>query len=268
MNCWRQPQARPLPSEAWRPERRPRRPLPRLEWRAPHHPLLRPPPSTVAPPASAESKPAAPLARGGRWLRWALLGALAIAAILVAVLVAGGGGGGNGDEAQIAGVIETSFLSTDPADCTKLNTQRLLEQSYFMTGPDAVEACAADAQNLAIHPDSVDVSNVQVTVSGDGATAEARFQGGYYDGQTLILSLLKRGAQWKLDYINGFKNFDLDRFAAAFAATAPKFTQPLTQEQANCAAAEFRRQPPAQVEAGILSGDSGQLLPFAKRCGL
>jgi TIR domain len=53
------------------------------------------PPSMGAPTTSAKSKSAAPWAGGGR-LRWALLGALAIAAIVVAVVLTAGGGDGNG----------------------------------------------------------------------------------------------------------------------------------------------------------------------------
>ena len=51
------------------------------------------PPSTGEATASVATKPAAPPARGRRGLRWALLGAVALAAIVVAVVVAVGGGG-------------------------------------------------------------------------------------------------------------------------------------------------------------------------------
>jgi hypothetical protein len=51
------------------------------------------PPSTVAGTTSVESRPAAPWALGGRRMRWALLGVLAVAALVVAVIVAVDGGG-------------------------------------------------------------------------------------------------------------------------------------------------------------------------------
>ena len=51
------------------------------------------PPSTGEATASVATKPAAPPARGRRGLRWALLGAVGLAAIVVAVVVAVGGGG-------------------------------------------------------------------------------------------------------------------------------------------------------------------------------
>jgi hypothetical protein len=49
------------------------------------------PPSTLAGPLSAETKPAAPPASPGRFWRWALIGAVAIGAIVIAVVLAVGG---------------------------------------------------------------------------------------------------------------------------------------------------------------------------------
>jgi TIR domain len=54
------------------------------------------PPSMVAAATSAESKPAAPWAGGGRRQRWVLLGVVAIAVIVVAVVLTANRGGGNG----------------------------------------------------------------------------------------------------------------------------------------------------------------------------
>jgi len=54
------------------------------------------PPSMGAATTSAKSKSAAPWAGGGQRLRWALLGAMAIAAIMVVVVLTADRGGGNG----------------------------------------------------------------------------------------------------------------------------------------------------------------------------
>jgi TIR domain-containing protein len=59
-----------------------------------------PPPSTVAATTSLESRPAAPSAGRGRRLRWALVGATAIAAIVVAVVLAVDGGGSSTQATQ------------------------------------------------------------------------------------------------------------------------------------------------------------------------
>ena len=96
-------------------------------------------------------------------------------------------------------------------------------------------------------------------MTGNSATAEALYTGGLFDGQTLVYSLLKDSNQWKLDRLDDFKEFDLQDFADAFAETAPRFTNPLTQEQASCAAEEFSSRSPNEVKAGLLSGDLEQL---------
>jgi len=109
-------------------------------------------------------------------------GALTIVAIVVAIVVAAsGGGGGNDDEDQVAGVIQTSYTTTDPADCRKLYTQRFLEWEFRSSGPDAVKACADDTRFTGDDPNSVDVTDVRV--SGDSATSETAVNGGIFDGQ-------------------------------------------------------------------------------------
>ena len=223
-------------------------------------------PSTIAATTPVDTKPAAPPPAGaGRLWRWALLGAVAIAAIVVAVVVSTGGGGGNEEEDQVTSVVETEATTTDRANCTKLHTQRYLEQAYFGgTGQDARDACDAQTRNSADDPDSVNVTDVQV--SGNSASAEVRHNGGSFDGQTLVLSLRKVGDEWKLDKIDDLKDFDLQRFADAFETTAVKFTRAFTPEQAHCAARRYARMSPDDVKAGILSGDLAQLLPFADDC--
>ena len=74
-----------LPSAGPRARRRLRRTLPQ--------PAETAPPSTVSTATPLEAKTAAPWTRLGRRTRWALLGTLAIAAIVVAIVVAAGGGG-------------------------------------------------------------------------------------------------------------------------------------------------------------------------------
>jgi TIR domain-containing protein len=82
-------------------------------------------PPTAAGSPSAEARPAASLVAGGRRLRWALLGAIAIAAIVVAVLLATGGGG-----------------SSTPAHFTKADLRHLVLSSE-----------SPPAQNLVFKPD-------------------------------------------------------------------------------------------------------------------
>lgn len=224
------------------------------------------PPSTVATGGPVEDKTAAP----PRWrqLRWALLGAAGIAAIVVAaVLAAGGGGGGTCDLDQVACVIETASKPTDPADCAKLETQSYLEQTTFRTGSQAIASCRSNALDTANDPDSVDVSS-DVQISGDRATAEASFNGGFYDGQTQVLALVKAGGGWKIDRIERFKDFDLQGFIEAFEKTAPYAEEPLTPPQAKCVAGQLGQMEASTVEAAILAGNVGPFASAYEACGI
>ena len=225
----------------------------RLRRRLPRRPRHT---AAAAPPAS------------GRRLPWVPVGgALAIVAIVVAVVVAAsGGGGGNKAEDQVAGVIETSFTTTDPAECRKLYTQRFLERQFGGTGQDAVKACADDTRFTGDDPNSVDVTDVRV--SGDSATSKTAVNGGIFDGQTLVFSSRREDDQWKIDRLTDIKDFDLERFANAFATTSPNFRNPLTPKQADCAKKGLVAESPASVKAGILANNPEQVLPFHKDCNI
>ncbi len=99
------------------------------------------PPSTVAGPTPAEPKPAAPLAGGGRRMRWALLGAVAVAAIVVAVVFAVSGGGDDGDEDQA----EARLLQVIPASVREREAgcERAQGEGFWMDdhGAEVQEDC-------------------------------------------------------------------------------------------------------------------------------
>src|SRR4051812_7051076 len=124
---------------------------------------------------------------------------LAVPIVLVAAAfpLAGCGGGGS-DEDQITDVITTSATTNVDSNCTDLETQRFLEQVEFKTGADALKQCKESGPES--NADSADVSNVEVT--GSTATAEVAIRGAAFDGQTLNISLIKEGDQWKLDHID------------------------------------------------------------------
>lgn len=114
--------------------------------------------------------------------------------------------GSSGDEtSEVEDVIVTSATTTDPADCTKLQTQQFMEQISRESGDAAVESCEAEAKD----DQGVDGAAVSaVEVNGSNATAEAALTGGGLDGQTIEVALVKDGDQWKLDEVVKFTDFD------------------------------------------------------------
>jgi hypothetical protein len=143
---------------------------------------------------------------------------LLIACLALPVTLAACGGSddnGSSDEDDIASAIETAATSTDPEDCTRLETQTFVEQSELQTGDQAVQSCKDDAADDSGNPDSVDVSDI--SVDGDTATASAAFTGGGLDGTTASINLVKEGDQWKLDEITDLPVFNPDAVRSVFA---------------------------------------------------
>jgi hypothetical protein len=194
--------------------------------------------------------------------------------LLAAFVLASCGGSGDGgsttsaagssaEEAQVANIIRTSIMSSDPSDCLKLETLRFMEQIHFTSGQTAVKACEADAPDTSDDPDSIDVENV--TVQGDKATADASFAGGGFDGSTLALALVKDGDQWKLDEITAIPKFDLPAFEKAF--TQRLVTNEGVQSQAvGCITNALDQAGPTVVKAALISGNSTHLLNLIGPC--
>jgi hypothetical protein len=176
--------------------------------------------------------------------------------------VAACGGGGNDDEDQITDAIQTTATTTNDSNCTKFETQRFLDQTEFKSGKAALQECkSSNPENDA---DSADVSNIDV--NGDKATADAALTGSAFGGQTLVISLVKEGDQWKLDYIEDIKNFDVPEFAKAFAVAAQKGDNPLSAAQATCVKDNLATAPPDTLKAAVLSGDPNKLSPAFQGC--
>jgi hypothetical protein len=172
------------------------------------------------------------------------------------------GGGGSDDEDQISEAIETAATTTTDSNCTELETQRFLEQTEFTTGQDAVQQCkSSDPANDA---ESVEVSNV--SVDGDKATADAAITGSVFDGQTLVISLVKEDDQWKLDHVDDIKDFDGGQFARAFAEGVQKSDTSLSPSQARCLVGKLAAAPVDSLKAAVLSGNGDQLTALFSGC--
>ena len=150
--------------------------------------------------------------------RFRLLALLMICLALPLILAACGDddddGGGGGDEDAITQAVEASATSTDPADCSKYQTETFASQlELTFDDQTGIESCEENADDPAGDPDSVDVADV--AVDGDTATASATFNGGAFDGTVFSVSLVKEGDQWKLDSLDDVTEINLESFRSA-----------------------------------------------------
>jgi hypothetical protein len=175
--------------------------------------------------------------------------AAATAAVLAASTLAACGddnGGSSGDEDQITKAIEAAASSGDPSACTQYQTLRFLEQTNGgATGQAAVKSCEQDSPDTAA-AESVDVSDIEV--DGDTATAKATATGSIFDGQTLVVALVKEGDQWKLDEFKGFEDFNRDALIAATNTEIAKESG-VTPQAADCVAGQLEKQSDEQLQA-------------------
>lgn len=173
-------------------------------------------------------------------------------------------GGGESDEDKIVEVIETSTVSTDPADCEALATQAFLEQTQFSEGEEAVKSCEASAEETEDNPDSVEVSAVEIDDSD--ATAEAAFVGGNFDGQTFTVALVEEDGDWKLDELTGFAEFDQEALATSLEEGLQNGNDAVDPELAECFGETVREAPEAQAEDLIVGGSSQPIVEIVEGC--
>jgi hypothetical protein len=189
---------------------------------------------------------------------------LALLVLAVPVFVtACGGGGGSDSNAQITDLIQTSVKSTDPADCTKLQTQQFVEQTELASGQAAIQQCQKDAADTSDNPDSVDVTNV--TSSGNTGSANVTFHGGSFDGSTLTVALTKNGDQWKLDKITAIPTFNLPGLVQALSARLNADAS-IPPQVAACITQAFTSAGTEKVKSVILSGSGDQLTALFSAC--
>jgi len=169
---------------------------------------------------------------------------------------------GGGDEAQITDVITTAATTTSRDNCVNLETTRFVEQNAAKTGQAAIQDCETNDPGET-DADSVDVTNIQV--SGDTATADVAITGSTFDGQTLSVSLVKEGDQWKLDHFDSFVKYDAQAFADSLG-TSLKAQGQLTPAQISCVQKVVTTTSASQIEAAILSGQSAQISALFSNC--
>jgi hypothetical protein len=172
-------------------------------------------------------------------------------------------GGGSDDEGDITDVIQTSVKSTDPGDCTKLETTRFVEQTEFSTGQDAIKECQDDASDTSDDPDSVNVTDIKV--DGDNATANVAFVGGSFGGSTLTVALIKDGDQWKLDRITDIVSLDLAAFKQSFSDRLAA-SGDVPAQLKTCIDQAIQGASEDQIKQALLGGTEQDLLALFAQC--
>ena len=193
--------------------------------------------------------------------RLTILAAVAVAATLTLAACGGDDDGGSDDEADITEAIETSATTADPANCTELQTQAFTEQTEFATGEEAIASCEEEQEDN--QADSVSVENVEV--DGDTATAEVAVTGSGLDGQTLGVSLVKEGDQWKLDSFDEFVVFDKEAFLTAFSEELASDPE-VPAEVVTCIEEQLNTTDEAAIQEAFLGGDEEQLVGLFGTC--
>jgi hypothetical protein len=186
------------------------------------------------------------------------LALLAAAPFLLAAC--GGDDSSSQDEDDITAAIEQAGTTDEASNCTELQTQAFTEQTEFASGEAAITTCEESADTAG---DSVEVSNVEV--DGDTATADAAFTGGGLDGQTLTISLVKEGDQWKLDSLDEFVEFDKDSFSAGLLEGASEDGD-VPQAVLDCVEQAVADTPDEELQEIYLSGDEEQLFSLFGPC--
>ncbi len=173
-------------------------------------------------------------------------------------------GGGSGSEGEITATIERAATTSDPRNCTALETLRFVEQNSERKGAAATRACRREAREGREEAKAVEVSNV--SVNGSKATAEVRFEGGPLDSQALEMSLVEAGGSWKLDHIDGFAHYDGAALGRAFEERFEAHPEGVTKAQAHCIAGKIAKSSKAQAEALFFGGSPRPIVELAEGC--
>jgi len=187
-----------------------------------------------------------------------------LAFLMVAALAITACGGGGGDEDKIAEVIEKAATTSDPGNCTELQTQRFNEQNTEQEGKAATKACEKEAEAGENQAEGAKVSNV--SVDGDKATARVAFEGGSLGSQALEVALVQEDDDWKLDEVEGFADYDGKALGEAFEKEFEENPEGLSKQQAACIAEKVAAASQADAEELFFSGSSEPIVRLAESC--
>ncbi len=189
-------------------------------------------------------------------------GLVLLCLLIVSALALAACGSSNGDESQIEEAIETSATSTDPADCTKFDTKRFVEQTTQAEGAEAIKTCEKEASEKS-GAKSATSSNIKV--DGSKATADVALSGGGLGGQEVEVALVKEGDQWKLDELTGFVKFDQTKVVETLEEQFAKSSE-VSKSLATCITSAFKEAPQAKFEEALLSPSTAGFEELAGDC--
>lgn len=187
-----------------------------------------------------------------------------LALLMLAALTLTACGGGSSDEDKITETIETAATTSDPSNCTELETQRFAEQNSQQKGKAAIKACEEEAEAGEEEAEGANVSNV--SVNGSKATAEVEFEGGSLGSQALEVALVEEDGNWKLDQIEGFADYDGKALGEAFEKQFEEEPGELTPEQAKCISGKVAEASQSEAEELFLSGNPEKIIELAQGC--
>jgi hypothetical protein len=184
--------------------------------------------------------------------------------VLAALTFTACGGGGSSDEDKITEVIEKAATTSDPSNCTELETQRFVEQNSEEQGKAAIKACEKEAEEGEEQAEGANVSNI--SVNDEKATAEVEFEGGSLGSQSLEVALVQEDGNWKLDHIEGFANYDGKALGEAFEKEFEENPEGLTKQQASCIAEKVSKASQSEAEELFFSGSPEAIINLAEGC--
>jgi hypothetical protein len=184
--------------------------------------------------------------------------------VLVALTITACGGGGSSAEGEITEVIEKAATTTDPSNCTKIETLAFVEQNSSEKGKSAIKACEEEAEAGEEQAEGAKVSSI--SVNREKATAEVEFEGGSLGSQSLELALVEEEGKWKVDQVEGFANYDGAALGEAFEKEFEENPEGLSKKQATCIAQAVGKASQAEAEAMFFGGSPEKILEVAKGC--
>jgi copper chaperone CopZ len=184
--------------------------------------------------------------------------------VLAALTLTACGGGGSSDEDKITETIEKAATTSDPSNCTELETLNFVEQNSEEKGKAAIKSCEEEAKEGNEQAEEANVESV--SVNGSKATAEVEFEGGPLGSQTLEVALVEEGGTWKLDQVEGFAKYDGAALGEAFEKEFEEEPEGLNQEQATCIAEGIAKSSKAAAEELFFSGSPEAIIELAKGC--